>query len=133
MGGGHPPTLILPRERGREWIRFGRQVIFEMAWGCCLLMLMFLNGAAWAEETHERVWVAEPYLDLRTGPGRGYPVFYIAERGEAVEILRRHTDWFEVRTERGKEGWVSREQMETTVTEAGTQKMFGDVLMEDYL
>jgi hypothetical protein len=50
-----------------------------------------------------------------------------------VEILGRHTDWFKVRTERGKQGWVSRTQMEATLTEAGEKKTFRDVLFDDYL
>ncbi len=42
--------------------------------------------------------VAEAYIELHTGPGRGYPVFYVIERGEAFDILKRRTDWFKVRT-----------------------------------
>jgi uncharacterized protein YgiM (DUF1202 family) len=79
------------------------------------------------------VEVADPYLELRTGTGDVFPVFYIAERGERVEILMRRTDWFKVRTERGKEGWVSREQMERTLTQAGVRTTFRDVLLDDYL
>jgi hypothetical protein len=86
-----------------------------------------------AEEKHQRVLVVDPYLELRTGPGRGFPVFYVAERDEWVEILVRRTDWFKIRTERGKEGWTSRQQMENTLTEAGVKKSFRDVLLEDYL
>src|SRR5690242_13048031 len=41
----------------------------------------------------DRLQVAEPYLELRTGPGRGYPVFFVAARGEWIEIEMRHTDW----------------------------------------
>ena len=81
----------------------------------------------------ERVQVAGPYLELRTGPGRGYPVFFVAERSEWIEIELRHTDWFRVRTAGGKQGWVVREQLETTLTEAGAQKTFRDVLLDDYL
>ncbi|MBI3899567.1 MAG: SH3 domain-containing protein [Gammaproteobacteria bacterium] len=100
--------------------------------GLCLWLLSLVAWPAVAGEL-VKVWVAEPYLELHTGPGRGYPVFYIAERGEVVEIIRQHTDWFEVRTARDKEGWVPREQMETTLTEEGTQKTFGDVLLQDFL
>lgn len=81
----------------------------------------------------ERVQVADPYLELRTGPGRGYPIFYVAAREEWVEILLRHTDWFKVRTAGGREGWVHRTQLETTLTEAGGRKTFRDVLLDDYL
>jgi hypothetical protein len=105
----------------------------HLAGWCLCALLALVAHAAWADEPNERVRVADPYLELHTGPGRGYPIFDIAARGESVEILRRHTDWFKVRTERRKEGWVSRDQMEATLTEAGEKKTFRDVLFEDYL
>ena len=49
---------------------------------------------------------------MHTGPGRGYPVFFVAARDEWVEIQLRFTDWYKVRTEGGKEGWVHRSQLE---------------------
>jgi Bacterial SH3 domain len=101
--------------------------------GWCLCALFAFVLPAWGGEPNERVLVADPYLELHTGPGRGYPIFDIAERGERVEILKRHTDWFKVRTARDKEGWVSRVQMEATLTEAGEKKTFRDVLFDDYL
>jgi uncharacterized protein YgiM (DUF1202 family) len=58
----------------------------------------------------ERVQVADAFLELHTGPGRGYPVFHVAARGEWVAITLRHTDWFQVRTDKGVEGWVLRRQ-----------------------
>jgi len=97
------------------------------------VLFVLVAHAARADEQKERVLVADPFLELHTAPGRGYPIFDIAERGERVEILGRHTDWFKVRTERGKEGWVSRAQMEATLTEAGEKKTFRDVLFDDYL
>jgi hypothetical protein len=81
----------------------------------------------------QHLQVADPYLELHTGPGRGYPVFYVVERHQWVELELRHTDWFKVRTEDGKEGWVERRQLETTLTDAGGQTTFRDVLLDDYL
>lgn len=81
----------------------------------------------------ERVQVTDPYIELHTGAGRGYPVFFVAGRGEWIEILLRHTDWFKVRTAGGKEGWVTRAQLETTITDAGGKRTFRDVLLDDYL
>ena len=103
-----------------------------IGWCFCALVALVVHPAL-ADESNERVLVADPYLELHTGPGRGYPIFDIAERGERVEILKRHTDWFKVRTARGMEGWVSRPQMEATLTEAGEKKTFRDVLFDDYL
>ncbi|MFO1339683.1 MAG: SH3 domain-containing protein [Burkholderiaceae bacterium] len=80
-----------------------------------------------------RVRVVGPYLDMRSGPGRGYPIFQAAERDEWVVIELRHTDWFKVRNARGAEGWVSREQMKQTVTEDGTPFELADPSLADFL
>ncbi|HEX5420411.1 MAG TPA: SH3 domain-containing protein [Gammaproteobacteria bacterium] len=68
-----------------------------------------------AAKQHPEVVVEDPFLDLHSGPGRDYPVFYIAERGERVAVLKRRTDWFKVRVPRGEEGWVPAEQLERTL------------------
>jgi uncharacterized protein YgiM (DUF1202 family) len=81
----------------------------------------------------ELVQISDPYIELRTGPGRGYPIFFVAPRSEWIEIELRHTDWFRIRTEDNKVGWVSRQQLESTLTAAGSTKSFRDVLLDDYL
>jgi hypothetical protein len=86
-----------------------------------------------AEPQRERLQIADPYIELHTGPGRGYPVFFVVAKQEFVEVELRRTDWFKVRTSGGKEGWVHREQLERTLTEAGAAKTFRDVLLDDYL
>lgn len=101
-----------------------------------LIMTMVLSAlpfCASAEDRQTRVQVADPYLELHTGPGRGYPVFHVSDRGDWVTLLKRHTDWFKVSTEKGKEGWVSRDQMENTLSEAGVKTTFRDTLFDDYL
>ena len=62
-----------------------------------------------AHSAHEllQLFITQPYLELHTGPGRGYPVAQVVPRGEAVDVLFRRTDWYKVRTERGIEGWAS--------------------------
>ncbi len=70
------------------------------------------------------VIVADPYLELRTGPGRGFPITQVVERGTEVGILKRRTDWFKVVTTRGYEGWVSQAQMELTLQPSGAAIKF---------
>ena len=82
-----------------------------------LLISLFALGTAYAQVT-ERVKVADPYLEMRTGPGRGFPVHHVAARHEFVIIELRATDWFKVRTVsdtgNDKTGWVHRRQLEGT-------------------
>jgi Bacterial SH3 domain len=86
-----------------------------------------------ADAPAERLTVTDPYLELRTGPGRGFPIFFVVSRNDWVEIELRHTDWFKVRTAGGKVGWVHRRQLETTLTDAGGTKTFRDLMLDDYL
>ena len=74
-----------------------------------------------AEESYQTVIIADPYIELHTGPGSGYPIFYVIERGESITLLKRYTDWFQVRTNKGKEGWVDRNQLRLTLAPSGEQ------------
>jgi hypothetical protein len=89
--------------------------------GVLLLVLSGLSASfnARAAAEYLQVQVADPYIELHTGPGRGYPIFYIAQRGENVAVLKQRTDWYKVRTAKGKEGWVALEQMGRTLAPDG--------------
>jgi hypothetical protein len=99
------------------------------AWLVAVLLGLWAAGAM----AGEKVEVTDPFIELHTGPGRGYPVFFVAGRHEWIEIELRHTDWFQVRTEGGKEGWVNRQQLESTLTQVGTKTTFRDLVLDDYL
>lgn len=107
------------------------RAVFAQAAACALLLLAALFATA--AHAQEKLKITDPYVELRTGPGRGYPITHVAERDEWIEVLSSRTDWYKVRTEKGHEGWVVREQLATTLTEAGTTKAFRDVLFDDWL
>lgn len=101
----------------------------------CALALGSYHVASLAADapTAERLRVADPFLEFHTGPGRGYPVFFVVARDGWIEIELRHTDWYKVRSADGKLGWVHRRQLERTLTEAGGGKTFRDIAVDDYL
>jgi hypothetical protein len=84
-----------------------------------LLALVAAPSLCGARE-YLQVFVTAPYLELHTGPGRGFPVTQVVARDESVDILKRRTDWFKVRTTRGIEGWASYKDMLSVVLADGT-------------
>ena len=85
---------------------------------------MLAAPLARAAPQYLQVFVTAPYIELHTGPGRGYPVFYVVERNASVDVVKRRTDWFKVRTERGVEGWVAQRDMLQTALADGTPFKF---------
>ena len=78
------------------------------------------------------VVVSDPYLDMHTGPGRGYPVFYVAGQGDRVQLLKRRTEWYKIRTPRGKEGWVHVGQLTSTLDLEGHAIDFHQLGVDDF-
>lgn len=68
-----------------------------------------------AGATTLRVEVADPYIEMHTGPGRGFPVFNVVPKGETIVVLKQRTDWFKVRDGRERTGWAHRSQLRMTL------------------
>jgi hypothetical protein len=74
----------------------------------CLLLALLLSAVPAAAAPPLPAVVDAAFLELHTGPGRGFPVFHVFDRGQRFEIVARRTDWFRIRSERGDvTGWVS--------------------------
>jgi len=95
--------------------------------------LLFLPVSMAVGDEVVQLEVVEPYLELHTGPGRGFPIFHVVDRGERVSLIQRKTDWYRVATAKGIEGWASRQSLEKTLTAAGVPATFRDTLLDDYL
>jgi hypothetical protein len=101
-----------------------------------LLIAVFALGAGAVmagEREYRTIEVADPYLEMHTGPGQGYPVTYVVERGDPVQILMRRTDWFKVRADRGREGWVHRTEIELTLDEFGEPVRIEEAGRDEFL
>jgi len=78
-----------------------------------------------SEDTFERhydsfqVKVSDPYVEVHTGPGRGYPVFHVVERDAPLTILYMRAGWLKVTTARGRVGWVPRTALAATLDGTG--------------
>ncbi len=94
-----------------------------------LLCLGVLSAQAAEQKPHFRVEVAEPYINIRTGPGKAYPVFYVGQRGQQLTTLKRRGLWYKVEMpttgERTIVGWTHRDDLGNTLV-AGTEMLARD-------
>ncbi|MEW6683153.1 MAG: SH3 domain-containing protein [Nitrospirota bacterium] len=75
--------------------------------------------------------IIEPFLEIHTGPGSSYPVFYVAEKGETIALLKRRVDWYEIRLRNGTEGWAHRREIEKTLLAAGYRKSWTERIFDE--
>jgi len=101
----------------------------------CLLLLFAAGVQAedQAKDKAHKILIADPFIELRSGPGRGYPIFHVVERGREVELVKRRTDWFQLRTDQGIEGWASRDQMIATLEPTGEPLDLQEPARENYM
>jgi hypothetical protein len=84
-----------------------------------LLLQTFQSGLVQAAEKYLALIVTDPYLEMHSGPGRGFPVTYVIGRDEQVTVLFSRTDWYKVRAPSGAEGWVRRADLSRTILGTG--------------
>lgn len=80
-----------------------------------------------------RVTVNTAYIDVYSGPGRGYPIFHALARDEVITLLKARTDWIKVETRRGLQGWIARADMRNTLALDKSVPEFPEFNRTDYL
>lgn len=85
------------------------------------------------EEVYVQATITDPFIELRTGPASGFPIFYVAEQGEWIEILSSKTTWYKVRLSNDKEGWVHKDQLKRTLNVEGDALDIADPGFDEFL
>ena len=102
-----------------------------------ILLLIFLQNvlmaAAYADDAPQIVKVADPFLEVHTGPSAGYPIFNVIERDETITVIKRRTTWYLVKDHKDKEGWVHSSQLAKTLTLNDEKITIKEFTRENYL
>jgi len=97
------------------------------------MVFFSVSFSAQADDDTLEVTIIDQFIDLHTGPGRGFPVVQIIEYGENVTMLKKRTDWIKVETRRGFEGWAHRDDLTLTLGNDGALIEFDQVNVDDYV
>lgn len=111
---------------------------------CCLwsaAILLSANASAadfwkldwFTPDAPIEVTVNDAFINVYNAPGRGYPIFHVVERGETITLLKMKTDWIKIRTVRGIEGWIKRNDVLLTLGPDKQVPEFPDTKQADYL
>ena len=124
-----------------DWPRRLKRFVGHRRWALVLLVSLaseaqgfdlFGFGGSGASDTVS-VTVEEPYIEMHTGAGRGYPVFNVVEQGESIEILKRKAYWYKIRSSDGKTGWTKATQLAHTLKPTGDPVDLPEMGHGDYL
>ncbi|HKZ08564.1 MAG TPA: SH3 domain-containing protein, partial [Methylomirabilota bacterium] len=63
--------------------------------------------AAPAPEPKEKLAIKTSFANLREGPGNRARIIGVLKQGTRLEVLEERDQWFRVRVEDGREGWVA--------------------------
>ncbi len=113
-------------------------LIGRLLLGCLLLAGQPVFAQGWfsnwftADEPLQ-VSIDDAFINVYSGPGRGYPIFHVVEREEIITLLKSRTEWIKIKTKRGIVGWIKREDMQFTLALDGSKPEFPDSKQVDYL
>ncbi len=84
-----------------------------------LILLACYTTVSLASQPTE-VTIKDAFIEMHTGPGTGYPVFFVVSRDDKINILKERTGWYLVKEHQGREGWVNESQLSRTLSSDGT-------------
>jgi len=90
-------------------------------------------GNWFAKEAPLQVTVNDAFINMHSGPGRGFPIYHVVERDEVITLLKSRTDWIKIKTRRGLTGWINRSDMLLTLSPDGSVPEFPDLEQDDFL
>ncbi|MCW9000618.1 MAG: SH3 domain-containing protein [Kangiellaceae bacterium] len=101
--------------------------------GVVIAHLGLLSISVNAAEQQLRLEVIDPYIELHTGPGKGYPIFYTVEQSEYITVLTKRTGWYEIKAQNGRIGWAKASQVARTLLPTGEPVDLPSISYGDYL
>jgi len=113
--------------RGASLNGLTRTIFTVFLYNCLLLAASIV----YADEV-QTTKVAEAYIELHTGPGRGYPVFHVVERGQQIRLIKKRTQWYKVESPDKKIGWVHEEEIALTLNADGSTYDAGQIAQRDF-
>jgi N-acetylmuramoyl-L-alanine amidase len=101
--------MNLPRTDGvtnvaQKHSQWRYQLIFL---GLLLISLILVSPPAQAATTSKSITIESNVVNVRMGPGLSYDTMAQLKRGEKIHVIADKNDWYQVRLDNDKIGWVA--------------------------
>ncbi len=101
-----------------------------------LLTLFFFSfitytASALADDKPIVLQIEASYIELHSGPGVGYPILNVIEKGESVVVLVKRTSWLKVKDQRNNIGWLSQNDL-LGLTQQGKKITQAELTLTDF-
>ena len=117
--------IFLPPQLNRLCSQLG-QYLF-------LLLAIFCSGQLLADDSEQNTLVVKvAYVELHSGPGIGYPVLHVIEKGEYLTVKIKRTSWLKVVDKRGSIGWLHQDELLGLTTPQGDKLTTAEISWSDF-
>jgi uncharacterized protein YgiM (DUF1202 family) len=101
-----------------------------------LLALFFSSLIVYAESAKAddkpiKLQIEASYIELHSGPGIGYPIVNVIEKGEFVEVLVKRTSWLKIKDQRNNIGWLNQNDL-SGLTQQGEKIFQTEITLTDF-
>lgn len=121
------------------FINYQYSRLFFSAIQCTLSMLfcLYCTQLKADENNQNALQINTAFVELHSGPGIGYPVLHVVEKGEYLTVQVKRTSWLKVTDKRGNTGWLHQDELLGLTTSQGetlssTELSWGDFQARDY-
>lgn len=92
---------------------------------------IFYAACALADDKPISLQIDVSYIELHSGPGIGYPILNVIEKGESVEVLVKRTSWLKVKDQRNNIGWLNQKDL-FGLTKQGEKIIQSELTLTDF-
>ena len=97
------------------------------------LLAGFFCAELFAEEVDTNALLIEvAFVELHSGPGVGYPVLHVVEKGEYLTVQVKRTSWLKVTDKRNNTGWLHEDELLGLTTQQGEKLTSAEISWRDF-
>lgn len=96
------------------------------------LSLLLISVNALANEVVSKLTIDVSYIELHSGPGVGYPIINVIEKGESVELIAKRTTWLKIKDKHNNIGWLNQDDL-IGLTHQGNKLVNSQYTTQDFL